>query len=412
MHIRHTTADHRRLAGPIALVLALGMSVTTCRLDKLINPAAADRLTVSPSTIDTLAHVGSTGSNAITLRVATVDGATLSWTATKSAAWLELSDSSGTTPDSVIATMDPDTLSQSLHQDTIKFVQTGSTDTIRVPVSLDMLAPAAELAVTPASDAETLFVGSAVPDTFTLWVKNTGGLPLTWAATADMVWITLSPSGSTVAPQDSISITVTLSGDSLTAATHQGSISVTAPGAVVPQFDIPVHLTVRPCTETVVALDAVVFGSIALSDCGAPMRSGSQAKLYAVQANAGDTLLVRLTSAAFDSYLILPNSSGVALLDSSDVCGAQTGPACLSFIVADPGRYVIEATTKNPGETGAFTLSAAKGLTPNPPSTVGQFRANGTTAIPVGTATPESTIVFKATVNDPNPGDTLHLEVE
>ena len=34
MHVMHTTADIRRLAAPIALVLALGVSVATCRLDK------------------------------------------------------------------------------------------------------------------------------------------------------------------------------------------------------------------------------------------------------------------------------------------------------------------------------------------------------------------------------------------
>lgn len=396
----------------IALTLALGVSVATCRLDKLINPATADRLTVTPAIIDTSAHVGSIGTGSVTLHVASVDGAALSWTATKSAAWLALSPIAGTTPDSVMVTFDPDTLSQTLHRDTIRFVTTGSTDTIKVPLVLDMLAPAPELAVTPASDAETLFVGSAVPDTFTLWIKNVGGLPLTWTAAADTGWIVLSDSGGTVAAQDSIPVTVTLTGNGLAAGTHNGSITVTAPGAVLPQANVPVHLTVQPCTETVVTLDAVVFAAIVLSDCGAPMRSGSQAKVYALQANAGDTLLVRLSSGAFDPYLILTNTTGVALLDSSDVCGAQTGPACLTFIVSTTGRYLIEATTKNPGESGAFTLSAARGLTPNQPSAVGQFRANGTTAIAVGAVTPESTVVFKATVNDPNPGDTVHLEVE
>ena len=412
MHVMHTTADIRRLVGPIALVFALGVSVTTCRLDKLINPATADRLTVNPSIIDTSAHVGSTGTIAVTLRLATADGAAFPWTATASAAWLALSSLAGTTPDSVIVTIDPDTLAQALYQDTIKFVQTGSTDTIRVPVSLDMLPPAPELAVTPASRAETAFVGSALPDTFRLRIKNSGALPLTWAAVLDTGWITLSDSGATLVAQDSTSVTVTLDPESLAVGTHGTSISLTAPGAIGAPKSVPVTYTIRPCAETGITLDTIVAGSIALSDCGAPQRAGRQAKVYAVQAAMGDTLSFRLTSADFDAYLVFTNPTGVAVLAENDECGVEVGTACIKdFIVSNPGRYLLEVTTANAGEVGAYTLSAVKELSPSQPAT-GQFRANGTTAIAVGAVTPESTVVFKATVNDPNPGDSVRLEVE
>jgi hypothetical protein len=411
MHVMHTTADVRRLAGPIALVLALGISVTTCRLDKLINPATADRLTVSPSTIDTLAHVGSAGAKTVTLHVATADGATLSWTASESAVWLDLSSSNGATPDSVVVTMDPDTLSQTLHQDTIKFVATGSTDTIRVPVSLDMLPPAPELSVTPTSRAETAFVGSAAPNTFTLSVKNSGALPLTWTATLDTGWIALSDSSTILAGQDSTLVLVTLDPDSLPAGTHRGSINIAAPGAIGAPAAVPVTYTVRPCNETGITLDTVVTGAIGLSDCGAPQRAGRQAKVYSVQAAAGDTLSFRLT-AAFNAYLVLTNKTGVAVLDENDQCVTPSTACLLNFIVSTTDRYLIEVTTTNPGETGAFTLSAVKELSPSQPASNGQFRADGTTAIAVGAVTPESTVVFKATLNDPNPGDSVRLEVE
>lgn len=49
---------------------------------------------------------------------------------------------------------------------------------------------------------------------------------------------------------------------------------------------------------------------------------------------------------------------------------------------------------------------------PYPPSNLGQFRQNGQTAIAVGDTTTQSTVVFKATVTDPNAGDQLRLEVE
>src|SRR5258706_581312 len=130
MHVMHTPASIRRFADPIALVLALGVSVATCRLDKLINPATADRLGVAPDS------------------------------------------------------------------------------------------------------AETAFVGSAAPNTFTLNVKNSGALPLTWTATLDTGWVTLSDSGATLVGQDSTPVTVTLDAASLAVGTHGTSINISAPGAI------------------------------------------------------------------------------------------------------------------------------------------------------------------------------------
>src|SRR6266487_3164937 len=192
-------------ATPVALVLALAVSVTTCRLDKLINPATADRLTVNPDSLRDSAHVGSTVARTRTVRVASADGVTLPWSATKTAAWVTLSP----TPDSIIVTLHPDTLSQTLHRDTIVFTSTQTKDTVRLPVLFAMLPPAAELVVTPASDAETAFVGSALLDTG---------------------WVTLSDSGGTVPARDTTStiVTVTVNPDSLGPGTHRGAITISA----------------------------------------------------------------------------------------------------------------------------------------------------------------------------------------
>jgi hypothetical protein len=43
---------------------------------------------------------------------------------------------------------------------------------------------------------------------------------------------------------------------------------------------------------------------------------------------------------------------------------------------------------------------------------MGQFRADGATAIPVGDTIPENNVVLKAKVDDPNAGDQVRLEVE
>src|SRR5207302_5628133 len=49
---------------------------------------------------------------------------------------------------------------------------------------------------------------------------------------------------------------------------------------------------------------------------------------------------------------------------------------------------------------------------PAPPTDTAQFQSDGNTVIPVGGTAPGRSVIFKATVTDPNPGDELRLEVE
>jgi BACON domain-containing protein len=394
----------------MGLVLALGVSVTTCRLDKLINPATADRLVVNPDSVRLSADSGSLDPKDTTLHVASADGVALTWTASKTAAWVSLSPS----PDSLVVTLHPATLSRSVHSDTIVFTSLQTRDTVRVPVVFDILPAAAHLVVSPTSRDTAASVGSAQPDTFSLRIKNTGALPLTWTAAPNVTWVTLSASGGSVPAQDTSSTTVlvTLRPDTLSTGPHSARVVFSATGANGSPDTVPITYRIDPCVETAIpTLDATRSGSIALSDCGAPQRAGRQAKLYRVQAAVGDTLTFRLTS-AFNAYLILTDSAGTVVLDETDQCAAALTACLAPFNVATAGRYVIEVTSTNPAETGAFTLSAVKERAPSPPQSALQFRKDSTTAIGVGTITLQDTVVFKATVNDPNPGDSVRLEVE
>jgi len=410
MRVTHTIADSRSLAGPIALVLAVGMSVATCRLDKLINPATADRLVVNPNSLRASADSGSLDSVTTTVRVASADGVALTWTATETAPWMTLSPA----PDSLIVTLHPATLSQAVHLDTIRFWSPQGNDTVKVPVVFDILPAAAHLVVSPTSRDTSAFVRSAQPDTFSLRIKNKGALPLTWTAAPNATWVTLSDSGGTVPAQDTTSTTVlvTLRPDTLSTGSHSGRIVFSAGGASGSPDTVPITYRIDPCAETLIpTLDATRSGSIALSDCGAPQRAGRQAKLYRVQAAAGDTLTFRLTS-AFNAYLILTDSAGTVMLDENDQCPAALTACLTPFNVSTAGRYVIEVTSTNPAETGAFTLSAVKERAPSAPQSALQYRKDSTTALGVGAVTPQDTVVFKATVNDPNPSDSVRLQIE
>jgi Big-like domain-containing protein/invasin-like protein len=57
-----------------------------------------------------------------------------------------------------------------------------------------------------------------------------------------------------------------------------------------------------------------------------------------------------------------------------------------------------------------FTVRVAHA--PSTPTALGQFKSNGTTAISVGGTTNEGTVIFNATVSDPDAADSLRLAVE
>src|SRR5213592_4977434 len=144
-------------ATPVALVLALAVSVTTCRLDKLINPATADRLVVNPDSVRVSADSGSLVHKDTTLHVASADGVPLTWSATNTASWVTLTPS----PDSLIVTLHSETLSQGVHRDTIVFTSPQTKATVRVPVVFDILPAAAHLDVSPTRDRKSTRLNSS-----------------------------------------------------------------------------------------------------------------------------------------------------------------------------------------------------------------------------------------------------------
>jgi hypothetical protein len=393
-------------------LLAIGLLVAVaCRLDKLVKPALHDRLLVTPVALEDSAHSGSSEPVMHQLTLASADDATLAWTALTTAPWLELSASGGGAPGSVTVTLLADTLAQSVRHDTIAFVAAEIPgDTIRIPVTFHVLAPAPALSLSRSTYADSAFAGSLAPRSFVVYIANTGGLPLTWSAAADSGWLTLSADSGGAPPTDSIVVSLSASGRS--AGVRTGAVIVSAPGALASPESVTVTFNMRACAESTVTADAIVTAGIGLDDCGAPDRSGSLAKRYRVSANANDTLSLRLTSGAFDAYLTLEDSLGTPLAQNDDCTGTSGSSCILEFRAPAGGRYVIEATTLAPADTGAFALSVVKERVPGTPGSIAQLRADSSTAIVVGAISSDSEAVFRSIVNDPNPRDSVRLELE
>lgn len=366
-------------------------------------------LAVTPGAIRDTVNFGAAAPIPVPLTVGNSGGGTITWTATKSHPWVSLSKTGGGAPpnETVIVTLLPLGLPAGTHRDTIVFHSPEATnDPLRVPVQLDILQ--ARLVLTPDTITDTAPLGDDDEREHPLAITNGGGGPLNWTAVATAPWIELSKQ----ADDRADTITVRLDPDDLPAGTHRGAIVVTAPGAANSPDSVAVVLTIQgACTVTPLVPDAMVTGTLTPADCNAPHRNGRRADLYGVFAAAGDTLSFRMTG-TFDAYVILVDDDD-DVMAQADGCPSEMQTACIrNFVVRSSGQHVVEATSDDPGETGAYTLTVIRERPPVPPQGLGQFRSNGSTQIPIGGTTPEDTVLFRGAVSDPNDTDSVRLEIE
>jgi len=285
-------------------------------------------------------------------------------------------------------------------------------DTARAQATVTVALTAPLLAVSPGARTDTAFEGSTAPRSSVIRISNAGGAVLSWTAAADSAWIGLSKSSGTVTvpPNNNDSTTLTLDPSGLVAGSHTGHVVVTATGATGSPDTVTTTLVIIGCTVRALTPDTLEQGTLTAADCGAPHRAGSLARVYSVNASPGDTIDAAL-SAAFDAYLVVTDDTGKVLLSNND-CSVSTTSACVRNVVVPANGMRIEATTAVSGATGSFSLSVTKPRPPGGPGGLDQFMANGLTQIASGGTDTTSSVVFKGTVTDPNPRDTLRLQVE
>src|SRR5579859_484148 len=366
-------------------------------------------LNVSPTTIQHSASMDSNATFTDNLTVSNNGTGALDWTASDDQPWITLGATSGSGGGTIPVTINTAGLSGGTHHGTITITAPGAQGSpAHVAVTLTVLAPG--LAVSPTSILDSVPLGKTTPKTALLHVTNSGNGTINWTATKSQPWLTLSKTIGG-APDD---VVVTMNPTGLPPGMQRDTIVFTAPGAAGSLFNVPVQLTItsKPCTAISLTLDVInKSGTLDATDCYAPHRPGSLANVYSFNASAGDTISMRMT-AQFDAYLILSDYAGNVLAEN-DECPGETGTACImNYSIGAGGQYFIEATSANPGATGQLTITVVRERPPIAPQLLGQFRADGTTAIVVGDTTPETDVVIEGRVNDPNLNETVRLEVE
>jgi uncharacterized protein (TIGR03437 family) len=87
---------------------------------------------------------------------------------------------------------------------------------------------------------------------------------------------------------------------------------------------------------------------------------------YSFSGQAGDRVEIRMSSSAFDSFLILNKANGEQVAFDDDSGNAATGEALIRVTLPETGTYIIIAMPFEANRTGAYTLSLTRTGTSTP----------------------------------------------
>ena len=277
-------------------------------------------------------------------------------------------------------------------------VQDTTTASVKPPV----------LAANTAESVDSAVRGSTTPVVTARNVQNLGSIDLGVKArrAQSSPWLTVTPDTLTLIPNETKSLQLSADPTGLADGLYRDTVVLQSVGAAGTPKRIPVAFVVY-CPVVLVAPDTLVAASLTTSSCLSRERPASFAVYYSFMGSAGDTISVGMSAGGMDSYLYLFNSAG-SVIASNDDCTALTRNACLTDTLPASGNYTIEATTFS-NATGSYAFVLSRLVAPAAASNLAQFKPNG---VSMGATTEYTSAVFRANSSDPNPHDTLRLEVE
>jgi large repetitive protein len=274
--------------------------------------------------------------------------------------------------------------------------------------------PPGTLVVEPLTVGDSAAVGSQPVRTQALSITSSGAGSLGWTAAPARAssWLSLgAASGSTPA-----TLTLSLNPAGLFVGDYHDTVVIAPADGATEPVRVPVRFAVQACRAIAYTVGATVSDSLTDADCEAPHRAGRFAKLYRFPGEAGDSVTVTLRSTAFSAYVLLDSATAgsVPAVAESDRCAAEPSAACLRYVLLPrSGDYWVEVTSGTGGAaTGAFTLQVVRPRPPASPASPAQFRADSITPIPVGGVIGDSVIVVRVGTGDPDPADSVAVQVE
>jgi hypothetical protein len=300
-------------------------------------------------------------------RLSNTGGSPISWTATKTQAWLDLSAVSGTLDVGYAAFVtvslnaEANALAPGTYSDTVTFTNTtdGAGTTTR-QVNLTVVAPGA-LLVSPADGLTSsgLVGGPFSPSVQIYTLQNTGGTEIAWAAANTEAWTTLSNTSGTLGAGATaiVAVTITSAANALPAGDYADAVTFANTTNGAGDTSRPISLTITtPGMLVITPAD----GLVSTGPLGGPFAPSSL--VYTLQ-NTGGTALSwaatktqAWTTLSFGSGSLAPGASTTVTVSINAEANALAVGAygdTVSFVDqtfgADPTTREISLTVSAPG---------------------------------------------------------------
>src|SRR5215831_7942189 len=234
---------------------------------------------------------GGTSPTSQIVNVSKSNNHTVSWSGTDNAAWLSISPTSGSITNSaqISVSVNPAGLAAGTYTATVT-ITAAHGGSISVPVTLTVTAASVPpaIAATPTSLSFSAQQGGGNPAAQTVSISNTGGGTLSWSASDNAAWLTLSPASGT----GNGAVTLSATTGTLTAGSYSGTVTLSATGATPVTVPVSFTVTAAPVPPAIGASPTSLTFSAIQGGSGPPNQT-----LY-VQNAGGGILNATLTTNA------------------------------------------------------------------------------------------------------------------
>ncbi|MDI6793079.1 MAG: thrombospondin type 3 repeat-containing protein, partial [bacterium] len=310
---------------------------------ELVVSEAPPAISLSPTSLIFTATEGGSNPANQTFVVSNTGGGSLNWTASDNAPWLSLSSAFGADNTTVTVSVNITGLSAVTYNATITVSDANapnSPQTVGVELVVSEAPPT--ISLDPTSLIFTATEGGSNPAGQTFVVSNTGGGSLSWTASDDAGWLSVSPASG-------VNTTVTVSVDitGLSAGTHTAAITVSDLNASNSPQTVSVTLTVSEAPPTI-SLDptSLIFAA-------AEGDSNPAGQTFVVSNTGGGSL--NWTASDNAGWLSVSPASGVntTVTVSIDITGLSAGTHTAAITVSD-------LNASNSPQTVSVTLTVSE----------------------------------------------------
>jgi uncharacterized protein (TIGR03437 family) len=252
-------------------------------------------------------------------------GTQLSFQVSAQASWLSFTPAAGTTPSNITVSVNQAGLAPGVYTDNLVVTSPGQVQNI--PVTLTVTSATGGLLAE--SSAVNLIGDTTKPLSQTLLIRNTGGAPIDFKVSADQPFLILTPSISTVAPNSTALVTLTIAAGTLTGGSYNATIHI---DSNISSVQVPVSILVSGQPQIYLETQGVLLEARAGNGV-----SGPKVRSFKVLTSSQDTLSFNVKQIGGDGFLQLVSTTGSTSASQPGAFSFTTNASALS-----PGAYYAQ----------------------------------------------------------------------